>query len=187
MAVDVQREADLQFNGHPLPRQGEGMGVATRPDEIVTAAHVVWGAARITITDARGGRQRAAIARIDPGADIALLRIENRLDAVAELRSAPAQRGERVGALQHTTARVTLVAAATVWDTRWRSHGVPAPLILTGIKGRKGMSGGGLFDASGKLLGIIIRIDRRLGYLSALPVVELCLRFERCASEVAPS
>jgi hypothetical protein len=60
-------------------------------------------------------------------------------------------------------------------------------VIFSGIKGAKGMSGGGLFDAAGDLLGIVIRIDGKLDYLSALPVAELCTRFARCAGGGPPA
>jgi hypothetical protein len=79
------------------------------------------------------------------------------------------------------------IASGVIGATRWTVNGVPVAVIFSGIKGEKGMSGGGLFDAAGDLLGIIVRIDGTLGYLSALPVAELCTRFSRCAGGRAPA
>jgi S1-C subfamily serine protease len=180
--IEVARADAVRFNGYRLGRESEGMGVVTLAREVATAAHVVWGAQRITVIDAGGAKYAARIERIDAGADAALLRVERPLRHFATIRLRPAATGEAVGAVERRRANGGAnFAAGTVWAPRWTSHGVAVPLILTGIKGEKGMSGGGLFDANGQLLGIIIRIDRTLGYLSALPVAELCDRLARCA------
>lgn len=180
--IEVVRADGVRFNGYRLTRESEGMGVVTLAREVATAAHVVWGAQRITVIDAGGAQYAARIERIDAGADIALLRVERPLRHLATLRLRPAANGEAVGAVGRRGARGGAdLTFGTVWATRWTSHGVAVPLILTGIKGEKGMSGGGLFDAHGQLIGIVIRIDRTLGYLSALPVAELCTRLARCA------
>jgi S1-C subfamily serine protease len=184
MWIEVTRDARADFEGYRLPREGEGMGVVVRPREVATAAHVVWGAKTIVLVDAKGRKIAARVERIDRDADLALLSVETRLEHAAAIRVKPAVTGERVAAVQWQRSNGTAsVAAGTVWATHWTSHGVAVPTILTGIKGEKGMSGGGLFDDSGQLVGIVIRIDRTLGYLSALPVAELCARFARCAGE----
>ena len=184
--IDVSREDGVRFNGHRLPREAEGMGVVTAAREIATAAHVVWQAGSITVTDARGAKTPARIVCIDQAVDIALLRVERRErrpQRPANIRAAPAVTGEPVGVVRRAQpGDAPHVATGAIGATRWTANGVPVPLIFSGIKGEKGMSGGGLFDAGGDLLGIVIRIDGRLGYLSALPVAELCARFARCAA-----
>jgi S1-C subfamily serine protease len=179
--IDVARASGVWFNGYRLPLKGEGMGVVTPAREIATAAHVVWGAKVIIITDAKGAKVSARVERIDKDADVAILRVERRFEHYATVRVRPAALGERVAAveLRRVNGAVT-VARGAIGATRWTSHGVPVPVLFTGIKGEKGMSGGGLFDERGELIGIIIRIDRTLGYLTALPVGELCTRFARC-------
>jgi S1-C subfamily serine protease len=183
--IDVSREDGVRFNGHRLPREAEGMGVVTAAREITTAAHVVWQAESITVTDARGAKSHARIVCIDKAVDIALLRVERRErrpQRSASIRAAPAVTGEPVGVVRRAQpGDAPHVASGAIGATRWTANGVPVPLIFSGIKGEKGMSGGGLFDAAGDLLGIVIRIDGRVGYLSALPVAELCTRFARCA------
>jgi hypothetical protein len=180
--IDVSRAGGVRFNGHRLPREAEGMGVVTAPThEIATAAHVVWQADSITITDLKGAKARARVVCIDKTVDVALLRVERPLRHFATIRTSPAVTGERVGVVKRLQPDAApSVASGAIEATRWTVNGVPVAVIFSGIKGEKGMSGGGLFDAAGDLLGIVIRIDGRFGYLSALPVVELCKRFARC-------
>ncbi len=187
--IDASREDGVRFNGYRLPREGEGMGVVMGPArEIATAAHVVWQAESITITDLKGAKARARVVCIDKAVDIALLLAEDPPDHFATIRARPAVTGEPVGVVERPEpGEAPNVASGVIGATRWTANGVPVALIFSGIKGEKGMSGGGLFDAAGDLLGIVIRIDGRLGYLSALPVAELCTRFSRCAGGGPPA
>ena len=180
--IEVAREDGVRFNGYRLPRESEGMGVVTPSREIATAAHVVWGAKLINITDAKGARVPARVACVDRKVDVAILRVEQALEHFATIRSKPAVTGERVRVVEHRRPNGRPnIAFGVIGATKWTSHGAPVPLIFSGIKGEKGMSGGGLFDATGELVGIIVRVDSTLGYLSALPVTELSTRFSRCA------
>ena len=187
--IDVSREDGVRFNGYRLPREAEGMGVVMTPSrEIATAAHVVWQAKAITITDVKGAKVRARVLCIDKTVDVALLRVQHPLEHFATIRARPAVTGELVGVVERPRSdEAPHIASGVIGATRWTTHGVPVPLIFSGIKGEKGMSGGGLFDATGELLGIVIRIDSSVGYLSALPVTELCTRFSRCASGARPA
>jgi S1-C subfamily serine protease len=187
--IDVTRDKGVRFNGYTLPRAAEGMGVVITPSrEIATAAHVVWQARRITIADAKGAKAQAHVVCIDPKVDVALLRVERPFSQFANLRSRPAGMGEPVIVVERPDPdEEPNLSSGLIGALRWTSHGVPVPLIFSGIKGEKGMSGGGLFDAKGELLGIVIRIEGVVGYLSALPVAELCTRFGRCASGTRPA
>lgn len=186
--IDVRRDGGLKFNGYRLPRAAEGMGVViTHSREIATAAHVVWQARSITISDAKGAKVPARILCIDKTVDVALLRVEHPFEHVATIRAKPAVTGEKVVVVERSQPdEAPYRTSGAIGATRWTSNGVPVPLIFSGIKGESGMSGGGLFDATGSLLGIVIRIDRTVGYLSALPVTELCTRFKRCADGIQP-
>jgi S1-C subfamily serine protease len=185
--IDVSRQGGVRFNGYRLPREAEGMGVVMSPArEIATAAHVVWQAESITITDFKGARSRARVMCIDEAVDIALLRVEKPPRQFVTIRASPAVTGEPVRAVDRPQPdEPPRVLTGAIEATRWTANGVPVPLIFSGIKGEKGMSGGGLFDAAGDLLGIIIRINGTVGNLSALPVAELCTRFARCAGPPA--
>ena len=186
--IEVLRKSGVVFNGHRLPRAAEGMGVVMAPArEIATAAHVVWQAEAITISDLQGTKARARIVCIDKTADIALLRVERPPEQFATIRARPAVTGELVSVVERPEPdEEPAVVSGAIGATRWTVNGMPVPLIFSGIKGEKGMSGGGLFDAEGDLLGIVVRIDGNLGYLSALPVAELCKRFARCARGNSP-
>ena len=181
--IEASRADGVRFNGYRLPRESEGMGVVTPSREIATAAHVVWMAKVITITDAKGAKGAARVACIDRRVDVAILRVERPPKQFAMIRSRPAVTGERVDVVGLAQPNETpSIASGVIGATTWTTNGVPVPLIFSGIKGEKGMSGGGLFDASGELLGIVIRIDSSLGYLSALPVAELRTRLSRCVA-----
>jgi len=187
--IDVSRDSGVRFNGYQLPREAEGMGVVISPArEIATAAHVVWQAESITITDIRGAKARARVVCIDKSVDVALLRVDRPPRYVAAIRARPAVTGEWVDVVDRPEhGGAPTVTSGAIGATRWTVNGIPVAVIFSGIKGEKGMSGGGLFDAAGDLLGIVIRIDGRFGYLSALPVAELCTRFSRCAGRGNPS
>jgi S1-C subfamily serine protease len=186
--IDVSRADGVRFNGHRLPREAEGMGVVTGPArEIATAAHVVWQARSITVTDFDGTKASARVVCIDKAVDIALLGVERPPEHFAAIRARPPVAGEPVGVVGRLEPdEAPQVVTGAIEATRWTANGVPVALIFSGIKGEKGMSGGGLFDEAGDLLGIIVRIGT-LGYLSALPIAELCTRFSRCASGRTPA
>jgi S1-C subfamily serine protease len=185
--IDVSRADGVRFNGYRLPREAAGMGVVTGPaGEIATAAHVVWQAESNTITDLQGAKARARVVCIDKTVDVALLKVAHPPRHVATIRARPAVTGEWVGVVERPEpGAAPHVVSGPLRATRWTVNGVPVAVIFSGLKGEKGMSGGGLFDAAGDLLGIVIRIDGRFGYLSALPVAELCTRFARCAEGTA--
>jgi hypothetical protein len=184
--IDVRREEGLRFNGYRLPREAAGMGVViTHSREIATAAHVVWQAKSIIISDSKGAKVPARVLCIDKTVDVALLRVEYPFEHVATIRARPAVTGEMAVVVERPQPdEAPHIASGAIGAARWTSNGMPVPLIFSGIKGEKGMSGGGLFDATGALLGIVIRIDSTVGYLSALPVTELCTRFTRCAGAI---
>jgi|DewCreStandDraft_4_1066084.scaffolds.fasta_scaffold119801_2 S1-C subfamily serine protease len=177
--VEAARPDGVRFQGYPLPRASEGLGVTTAAREVTTAAHLVWGAQRIAVIAGDGTRLPARIERIDAGIDAALLAVARPLRPQATLRVRPVQAGEALTAFAGSDAAAPLAGRALA--PRWTSHALAVPLILTDIKGAKGASGGGLFDARGQLVGIVIRIDRTLGYLSALPAEALCNVLARCA------
>jgi len=185
--IDVSRGDGVRFNGYRLPREAEGMGVVTGPArEIATAAHVVWQAQSIAVTDHTGTKARARVVCIDKAFDVALLRVAHPPHQFATIRARPAVTGEWVGVVERPEPdEAPHVVSGPLRATRWTVNGVPVAVIFSGLKGEKGMSGGGLFDAAGDLLGIVVRIDGRFGYLSALPAAELCTRFARCAGDGA--
>jgi S1-C subfamily serine protease len=181
--VEVVRDDGAVFRGYRLPREGEGMGAVIAVNEIATAAHVVWRARSIMVTTGDGSHVPAKIIHIDDDVDAAILRVERPLGRPTTIRRSLPVAGEKVSAVERLRqGGVPIVTFGAVGAGRWTTNGVAVPTVLSLIKGEKGMSGGGLFDAEGKLLGIIIRIDGTLGYLSALPIAEFCARFSRCGT-----
>ena len=181
--IEVARDEVMNFNGNRLPRASIGMGTAMPERDIFTAAHVVWGAQRITVTDSSGAKHRAIVVGIDKELDAAVLRVERELVHTTVLRTKPVVTGEAVSVVGLRYAdEEPILTQGNIASATWTSHGIPVPLIHSGIKGEKGMSGGGLFDASGNIVGVVVRVDNTLGYLSVLPITTFCKRFDRCAS-----
>lgn len=183
--VDVERPDGMVFNGHRLPQKGEGMGVVLSPYEVVTAAHVVWRAEVITISAVNGAKVSAKVVSIDSAIDAAVLRLEQPVGRTATVRLSAARTGEEVstlGLMPRSFVDAPPVRSGIIGASKWTSNGVAVPTLFLQLKGEKGMSGGGVFDGKGELIGIVIRIDGTLGYLSALPVADLCARIARCES-----
>ena len=172
----------MRFNGYRLAKPKAGVAWPLRT--IATAAHVVRKPRRRD-HGRKGAKARARVVCIDKAVDVAVLRVERPPKGFATIAQGPPSRRvvravERPSPVKHR--------ASPPGPSRPRTGlGWRASLIFSGIKGEKGMSGGGLFDAAGDLLGIVIRIDGRFGYLSALPVTELCVRFSRCAGDGPPA
>ena len=181
--IEVERADGVFFKGHRLPREGIGAGVMLFSREVVTAAHVVFGANKVSVAGGNGPPVAAKIVSIDENIDVAVLELERPRPFLAAIRKDAVVVGERVSVVERPVEPNTpTLSYGVVGTTHYISNGVAVPLIFTGIKGEKGMSGGGLFDRNGALVGIIIRIDGTLGYLSALPITEFCARLARCGS-----
>lgn len=154
------------------------MGAVLSPYEIATAAHVVSGARSIVVSTAYGTTLEAKVVRIDNSVDAAVLRVPAPLKHPVRIRPNVAMTGEMVNALglRLPAGAPPMLHSGVVGASKWTSNGVAVPVHFLHLKGEKGMSGGGVFDQSGALIGIVIRIDGRLGYLSALPIADFCVR-----------
>jgi S1-C subfamily serine protease len=137
-----------------------GSGVAVGSRSVLTSDHVVRGATRLRVTDARSGRTyTAVVVGYDTRADVALLRVR----ATRPLRAAVLGGGARlaagsavaaVGYASVTRGRVTAlhesVRAIDADGTVEQLTG----LIETDAPPPRGTSGGPLVDASGRVVGI---------------------------------
>lgn len=147
---------ELPFKGK-LPFHGQGSGfIISRDGLVLTSAHVVQGARRITVRLSDGRQLRARLLGTDPTTDVAVLR----LDAT----DLPVLRPGRVDLLQAGDPVVTIGSPFGLEQSV--SHGIVSakgralpgfaavPHIQTDVPVNPGHSGGPLLDASALVVGV---------------------------------
>jgi serine protease Do len=163
-----------QFFGGQLPRQGKqtlqglGSGVIVSPDGyVLTANHVVSGADEIMVglgTELR--KYKAKKVGIDPGTDVALLKIdEKNLPAIAFADSEKARAGDIVLAIGNPFGLRQTVTMGIISAVGRGGMGIVdyENFIQTDAAINMGNSGGALVDTEGRLLGINTAIFSRSG------------------------
>ena len=159
------------------PRQGIGSGVIFGSDgSILTNAHVVAGASRVTVTLPDGRSLPAGVLGAEPDRDLAVLRVGAGGLPVAELRAAPLRVGQLVVAIGNpygldftvTAGVVSALGRALPID---REHKLEN-LIQTDRSINPGNSGGPLVDVQGRVVGIttaILPFAQGLGFAVPTP------------------
>jgi serine protease Do len=143
--------------GQELPdRRGAGSGFLIQGGYIVTNNHVVDDASRMTVVFDDGRELQATLVGTDPKTDLAVIKVEgsNLPPAVAWGDSTSARPGDNVFAIGSPFGLGNTVTAGIV-SARGRSLGqsyddyiqVDAPI-------NQGNSGGPLFDATGRVIGV---------------------------------
>ncbi|MGA7537351.1 MAG: DegQ family serine endoprotease [Steroidobacteraceae bacterium] len=157
----------LPFQAPPeQPVRGEGSGFIIQPDGLIlTNAHVVEGASRITVqlTDRR--EYPAKVVGEDKVSDVAVIKIAaNDLPTVNLGNSNTLQVGQWVLAIgapfgfeNSATAGIVSAKGRTLEDSGY------VPFIQTDVPINPGNSGGPLFDMQGKVIGINSQIYSRTG------------------------
>ena len=165
------------WRGGPGQRQGIGSGVIYSSDgSILTNAHVVAGASRVTVTLPDGRSLPAGVIGAQPERDLAVLRVGQSGLPVAELSSAPLRVGQLVIAIGNPFGLDFTVTAGVVSAL---NRSLPldqstklSQLIQTDTPINPGNSGGPLVDVQGRVVGIttaILPYAQGLGF--AIPVV----------------
>ncbi len=158
----------LPFQAPPEeePIRGEGSGFLIQPDGIIlTNAHVVAGATRVTVqlTDRR--EYTAKVIGVDKTADVAVIKIPaDHLPTVNLGDSNSLQVGQWVLAIgapfgfdNSATAGIVSAKGRTLPDSGY------VPFIQTDVPINPGNSGGPLFDMQGRVVGINSQIYSRTG------------------------
>ena len=172
-----------------LPAEGHGSGVHVGNRYIITAAHVVGAAATVKVKAKHGGESEADVLWINKAHDIALLRARE-LQGVAVSQidcSVPAigQHIQGVGApgpLEFIHA-FGQVSSGVQSNRLWASYFIAAMAI------GPGMSGGPVFDARGKVVGIMVGValtqlgwtPSALSFAYVVPSSTLCTLVMRSA------
>src|SRR5262245_2153858 len=163
--------------GPGWPRQGIGSGVIFGSDgSILTNAHVVAGAARVTVTLPDGRSMPAGVLGAEPERDLAVLRVGAGGWPGAELSAAPLRVGQLVVAIGNPYGLDFTVTAGVV-SALGRSlpldrHTKLGQLIQTDTSINPGNSGGPLVDVQGRVVGIttaILPFAQGLGFAVPTP------------------
>ena len=133
-------------------------GIAVAPDLVLTAEHVVTRDTEIRVRTAEGNSVVAAIAGRDPGSDLAVLRVDEKVLSPAVRSSSPAKVGQLVLALgrpgedgiQASWGIVTAIGG----PTRTGRGGLLEKYLQTETMPYPGFSGGPLVDTEGEVLGL---------------------------------
>jgi S1-C subfamily serine protease len=162
---------------------GHGSGVHIGGGLILTAAHVVEDNSEMTIVDSLGHEQLAVVMRSDKATDVALLRIDQATMAATTLDCSvrPAV-GDEITAVGNplNLKFVTIwghVAAGKAERHPWKESLIVEMVVVPG------MSGGGVFDRSGRLIGLAVGVASLgkvlfgLGYV--VPVQAACELMEQ--------
>lgn len=157
-AYDIARPSVVTVNARSTDGDASlGSGVVVGARRVVTNCHVVRFAATVTVRDADGQDLSAQTVLADEERDLCLLE-------VAGLKGQPARR--RPGAEKPMTGEPVIAVGNPLGLGISTSSGLlsavvekqGAPHLIVSVPLSPGSSGGGLFDASGRLLGITTAI-----------------------------
>ena len=162
VGIDGVFETTISYWGRTqtYEQPGSGSGVILTADGyIATCAHVVDGAKSLTVTLNDDSSYEATIIGTDPRNDLAIIKIEAEgLTPAALGDSDMLTVGEDVIAIGNPLGELRGTATSGIVSAVKRSitvEGTDMELIQTDAAISPGNSGGGLFNASGRLLGIV--------------------------------
>ncbi len=150
---------------------GSGSGVIISEDGfIITNHHVVEGAIRLAVIYADGGRADAELIGSDPLADIAVIRVDGAVPAVARVGNIETMRpGDTVIAIGSPLGNFRNTVTAGIISALNRSVGQMEGLIQTDAAINSGNSGGPLLNLNGEVIGINTLVVRGDDFTSVAP------------------
>ncbi len=154
-------------------RQGTGSAFAiSRDGWVVTAAHVVRRAERISVEFEVGRRLRARLVGYDARRDVAVLRVD--ATGLAFLRLAEpggVQVGEPVAVIGNPRGRPKVLTTGVLLDVGLTLPGlVPGILIRVSAEVAPGSSGGPVLTSRGDVAGVVVAVSARPGAEGGLAV-----------------
>lgn len=165
------------------PIRGYGSGFVIEPGYIITNAHVVREATRVTVVFSDGETSDASIVAIDPQRDLALLRTAKLGEPIKLGDSDKLEVGEIVlaigsplGLLENT---VTMGVVSAIGRTITAENMLLEDLIQTDAAINPGNSGGPLINLSGEAVGVataIIPFAQGIGFAIPINTVKRFIR-----------
>lgn len=135
---------------------GHGSGVHIGNGYIVTAAHVAGDKQTVTLKLDNGKEQAATVLWVNKAHDIALLRTDATMSA-SHLSCRVAAVGEALTARGNPAAAEFIAASGRVAGSE-REFGPWKRVLITDMTTIPGMSGGGVFDVEGDVVGITVGV-----------------------------
>lgn len=138
--------------------RGHGSGVAIAPHLVLTNHHVVDGEKTVKVRTSDGAEYDAEVLWASPTRDVALLRVNDANLRPAELACRAPKLGEALTGIGNpirsrfhvATGRVASVLPIDTPKNDPTDYAVPVDMAIAG-----GMSGGPVFDADGRVLGLM--------------------------------
>lgn len=172
--VSIETEISIRRGRGIATGTGAGTGVVIDDGVILTNAHVVEGATRVSVTGVDGVVRRASVAAVDVGADVAVVRLTDSSGLVpAKLGTGrKAMVGDDVVAIGNalaleggmTVTRGIVSALDRHIDT---GTGTLSGLVQTDAAISSGNSGGPLVNADGEVIGINTAVASSGGSVTA--------------------
>jgi S1-C subfamily serine protease len=141
-------------------RRFPASGLVWRPDQVVTASHVLERDSDLTITAPDGGQHAASLVGRDPASDVAVLGVAGvTLEPVERAAPGGLSAGHLVLAVGRPGTHTPIASFGAVSSVggAWRTAqgGLLDAYIRADVALLPGLSGGGLIDASGACVGML--------------------------------
>jgi len=161
-----------------LGEERMGSGVAVAPDRVLTAHYLVLGARSVTVTGIDGKERPVTRVGLDHETGLALLHVEEAAFPALSASPAAARPGMPVFLLGHTAEGERRGASGHVclvgpFEAFWE-YMLDRAIMTTAVN--PGLAGAGLFDSTGRLLGIVSLGLATVGRYSLAIPVELYLQ-----------
>ncbi|CAG1066250.1 putative serine protease PepD [uncultured bacterium] len=158
----VTTAVSYDFFYNPVPSTGSGSGViADRKGHIITNFHVINGARSLEVTLFDGGKYEAEVVGVDPGDDIAVIKIKapaSKLKPIEFGDSSTLQIGQRafaIGSPFGLEKTLTVGIVSSLGRTMRATTGrLIRGIIQTDAAINPGNSGGPLLDSSARMVGV---------------------------------
>lgn len=152
------RHAPADATVKVITKGGHGSGFHIGDGYLITAAHVVGSAEKVSLKTSLGGSTEAEVLWSNKAYDVALLR----LSGPAELQTAPLVcRVPQIGEAITAKGNPATAEFITVWGKvagSERSFGPWRSVVVTNIATVPGQSGGPVFDAGGNVIGVTVGV-----------------------------
>lgn len=137
----------------------KGVGFGLSQDIIATSYHLVSQAAEVQGINFKGKKMKVeGIIGVDRDFDIALLKLKGKVDAIPVGSAEGMESGARLFALGANESGEITIAEGTV--TAVRPLGGNQSVIISSISMPEGFSGGPLLDLNGRVIGLIVVLER---------------------------
>jgi S1-C subfamily serine protease len=153
---------------------GTASGVAVAPDLLLTNRHVVADAATVELNHWDGAASRARVEAVAAVDDLALVRVQGRLPAVARIADGDARVGAAVVVVGYPNGGAQTVERGRLLEYAPLA-GAPRASAVMRLSARivPGNSGGPVFDDDGAVVGVVFGVETATGYGLAVPVTAL--------------